>query len=411
MNHFFVKNFLYYDILRSTMKMNLASRKLFTKPECTRCDPVHRHLQTLGISHEIECCRGMHAIPNPEEKDLRSFPILREEDGSLLDYYEILETYDEPILRNNPDRFVLFPIQYPDLYEKYKQAEASFWVAEEVDLSKDLADWNALTENEKYYLSNILAFFAGSDGIVNENLCMNFCNEVQIPEARAFYTYQQFNETVHSETYSILLDTYIADPDTKRNLFRGIQTIPSVQKKAEWAQRWIRNGAPFAQRLVAFACVEGILFSSSFCAIYWMKKRGKLPGLCFSNSLISRDEGMHQDFATLLYRHLRFQLDTETVHRIVQEAVETEVEFVTESIPCRLIGMNSDLMVQYVQFVADSLLQDLGCEPIYHVQNPFDFMQQLDLNLKSNFFEARVSEYAKHGVMNSTAEFVTDAEF
>lgn len=391
--------------------MKPVSRVLFTKPECTRCDPIHRHLKNLGIPHSVELCRGMHAIPNPDDVELQSFPVLLEEDGTLLDYYKILERYDEPILRENPDRFVLFPIEYPDLYEKYKQAEASFWVAEEVDLSKDMADWNALTESERYYVSNILAFFAGSDGIVNENLCMNFCNEVQIPEARAFYTYQQFNETVHSETYSILLDTYITDPDQKRKLFRGIQTIPSVKRKAEWAQRWISNGAPFAQRLVAFACVEGILFSSSFCAIYWLKKRGKLPGLCFSNSLISRDEGMHQDFATLLYRHLRFPLDVDIIQRIIKEAVDTEIEFVTESIPCRLIGMNSDLMVQYVQFVADSLLQDLGYDRMYHVSNPFDFMQQLDLNLKSNFFEARVSEYAKHTVMNSSVDFVTDADF
>lgn len=393
--------------------MTLATRKLYVKSECTRCEPIHRYLIALGISHVLELCKGLHSIPNPDDVELRSFPVLLDEDGELLDFFEIPKRYHEPVLLDNPDRFVLFPIQYPDLYERYKQAEASFWVAEELDLSKDVQDWVLLSENERYYLSNILAFFAGSDGIVNENLSMNFCTEVQIPEARAFYTYQQFNETVHSETYSILIDTYVTDPEEKTKLFRGIQTIPSVQKKAAWARKWMKDDASFAQRLVAFACVEGILFSSSFCAIFWMKKRGKLPGLCFSNSLISRDEGMHQDFATLLYSHLNFKLDRNTIYAIVREAVDTEVEFVTESIPCRLIGMNTELMVEYVRFVADSLVQDLGHPPIYNARNPFDFMQQLDLSLKSNFFEARVSEYAKHGVINmgENIDFKTDVEF
>lgn len=391
--------------------MDPVSRTLFVKPGCTRCDPVRSLLRSLGVPVCVVTLNGLDEVPEGDPNVLRSFPVLREPDGTLLGFEAIRDAYHEPILMENPDRFVLFPVQYPDLYKRYKQAEASFWVAEELDLSKDLADWLSLTSDERYYLSNILAFFAGSDGIVNENLAMNFCTEIQIPEARAFYTYQQFNETVHSETYSILIDTYITDPAEKSRLFRGIQTIPSVKAKAEWAQTWIRNEAPFAQRLVAFACVEGILFSSSFCAIFWIKKRGKLPGLCFSNSLISRDEGMHQDFATALYRHLRFKLDEATIHRIVSGAVDTEIEFVTQSLPCRLIGMNADLMVQYVRFVADSLLQDLGCKPLYGVSNPFDFMQQLDLSLKSNFFEARVSEYAKHGVMNPDTEFTFDAEF
>lgn len=391
--------------------MDTVSRTFYVKPGCTRCDPIRALLRSLGIRVINVSMSQLSDIPQAEPESLSSFPVLREPDGTLLDYDAIREKYNEPVLMENPDRFVMFPVQYPDLYKRYKQAEASFWVAEELDLSKDLNDWLSLTADERYYLSNVLAFFAGSDGIVNENLAMNFCTEIQIPEARAFYTYQQFNETVHSETYSVLIDTYITDPAEKARLFRGIQTIPSVRSKAEWAQKWIRNGAPFAQRLVAFACVEGILFSSSFCAIFWIKKRGKLPGLCFSNSLISRDEGMHQDFATALYRHLRFRLDESTIHEIVSGAVRTEVEFVTESLPCRLIGMNADLMIQYVKFVADSLLQDLECSTLYGVSNPFDFMQQLDLSLKSNFFEARVSEYAKHGVMNPDAEFTFDAEF
>lgn len=307
----------------------------------------------------------------------------------------------EPILRDNKDRFVIFPIKHDDIWQFYKKAEASFWTAEEVDLSPDMNDWNnKLNADERYFISHILAFFAASDGIVNENLAINFLQEVQYPEARCFYGFQIMIENIHSEMYSLLIDTYIKDVQEKDRLLRAVDTIPCVQRKADWALRWIGKGS-FAERLIAFAAVEGIFFSGSFCSIFWLKKRGLMPGLTFSNELISRDEGLHCDFACLLYQyHIESPLPEETVKDIIRHAVEIEKEFVSDALPVRLIGMNAELMCQYIEFVADRLLLALGCSKIWNTANPFDFMELISLQGKTNFFERRVGEYAKSGVAN-----------
>jgi ribonucleoside-diphosphate reductase beta chain len=319
----------------------------------------------------------------------------------------------EPILADNSDRFVLFPIKHQDIWQMYKQAEASFWTAEELDLTDDLHHWaNKLNEDEKYFIKNILAFFAASDGIVNENLAVNFLKEVQYPEARCMYGFQVMIENIHSEAYSLLIDTYIKDAVEKDRLLRAIDTIECVQKKAEWALRWIDKGS-FAERLVAFAAVEGIFFSGSFCSIFWLKKRGLMPGLSFANELISRDEGLHCDFACLLYtQHLQEQLPKETVTKIILDAVAIEKEFVTDSLPVGLIGMNAKLMCEYIEFVADRLLVALGCNKEFNATNPFDFMEMISLQGKTNFFEKRVGEYQKAGVKeNASKEFSLDADF
>jgi ribonucleoside-diphosphate reductase beta chain len=310
------------------------------------------------------------------------------------------ELIEEPILKENKNRFVLFPIQKDDIWQFYKKAQASFWTAEEIDLSQDLKDWNNLNDGERHFISHVLAFFAASDGIVNENLAENFLSEVQFTEAKFFYGFQIAIENIHSETYSLLIDTYVKDSAEKNKLFNAIETIPCVKKKADWALRWIDNGS-FAERLIAFAAVEGIFFSGSFCSIFWLKKRGLMPGLTFSNELISRDEGLHCDFACLLYNdHLIGQLSKETVTEIIRDAVEIEKEFVTDAIPVKLIGMNAELMCQYIEFVADRLLEELECDKIYNTTNPFDFMDMISLQGKTNFFEKRVAEYQKAGVMN-----------
>ncbi len=319
----------------------------------------------------------------------------------------------EPILQENKDRFVLFPIKHRDIWEMYKKAEASFWTAEEIDLSPDGQDWeNKLSNDEKHFIKHVLAFFAASDGIVNENLAVNFMNEVQYPEARCFYGFQIMMENIHSETYSLLIDTYIKDPKEKDSLFHAIDTLDCVKKKAEWALKWIGNGS-FAERLIAFAAVEGIFFSGSFCSIFWLKKRGLMPGLSFSNELISRDEGLHCDFACLLYSQLVNKLAPGRVSEIIQNAVVIEKEFVTDALPVRLIGMNADLMCQYIEFVADRLLVALGCEKAYNATNPFDFMELISLQGKTNFFEKRVAEYQKSGVMGKKEDnvFSLDEDF
>ena len=304
----------------------------------------------------------------------------------------------ELILKNNPNRFVIFPIQHHDIWAFYKKAEASFWTAEEIDLSDDLNDYAALNDGEKHFVNNVLAFFAASDGIVNENLAMNFINEVQYPEAKFFYGFQIMMENVHSETYSLLIDTYVKSPEEQNKYLKAIETIPCVQKKAEWALDWI-NSESFAERLIAFAAVEGIFFSGSFCSIFWLKKRGLLPGLSFSNELISRDEGLHCDFACHLHNnHVADKVPKEKIYEIIASALEIEKEFITESLPVDLIGMNSALMKQYLEFVADRLLVDLECEKAYNSDNPFDFMQNIALQNKTNFFEKRVAEYAKSNV-------------
>lgn len=300
----------------------------------------------------------------------------------------------EPILCAETNRYVLFPIKYVDVWEAYKKAEASFWTAEEIDLNKDLKDWENLKDDERHFISHILGFFAGSDGIVMENLGMRFMNEVQISEARCFYGFQMMMENIHSETYSLLIDTYIKDTDEKNKLLNAIDTIPCVSKKADWAIKWIEDkNNSFGMRLLAFAAVEGIFFSGSFCALFWLKRRGIMPGLTFSNELISRDEGMHTDFAVLLYSKLNHKVPEEQVHNMVKEAVSIEQEFINESLPCRLIGMNAELMSQYIEFVADRLLQQLQYNKIWNSTNPFDFMEMCSLTAKTNFFEKRVSEY------------------
>jgi len=320
----------------------------------------------------------------------------------------------EPLLKENPNRFVLFPIQYADIWSMYKKAEASFWTAEEIDLQSDLSDWDRLSKDEKHFISSILAFFAASDGIVLENLGARFMREIQIPEARCFYGFQQAIENIHSETYSLLIDTYIRDPAEKIKLFRAVETIPCVRKKADWAVKWISSSSSFAERLVAFAAVEGIFFSGSFCAIYWLKKRGLMPGLTFSNELISRDEGLHCDFACLIYSKLLYPLSRKVVYSIIDDAVQYEKEFVCHALPVELIGMNSKLMSQYIEFVADRLLYSLGYEKLYHASNPFEWMEMISLEGKTNFFERRVSEYSKAGVAVSLKEediFDLNADF
>ena len=320
----------------------------------------------------------------------------------------------EPILEDNPNRFVLFPIVHDDIWAFYKKSEASFWTAEEIDLEADLVDWEKkLDDDERHFVKHVLAFFAASDGIVNENLAENFVAEVQYTEAKFFYGFQIMVENIHSETYSLLIDTYIKDTAEKNMLFNAIETLDCVKKKADWALRWIDNGN-FAERIVAFAAVEGIFFSGSFCSIFWLKKRGLMPGLSFSNELISRDEGLHCDFACLIYNeHIQNKLDPEDVKKIIVDAVDIEKDFVTDALPVRLIGMNSDLMTQYIEFVADRLLVELGCEKVYDATNPFDFMEMISLQGKTNFFEKRVGEYAKAGVLTGkeSQTFSLDEDF
>lgn len=320
---------------------------------------------------------------------------------------------NEPLLNPDDNRFVMFPIKYEDIWQMYKKQVDCFWRTEEIDLTKDLGHWDTLTQEEKFFLSMILAFFAASDGIVLENLGLRFMNDVQISEARAFYGFQIAMENIHSETYSLLIDTYIKDSAEKDHLFNAIDTLDCVRKKADWALRWIDKGT-YAERLVAFAAVEGIFFSGSFCSIFWLKKRGLMPGLSFSNELISRDEGLHCDFACLLYtRHLVNKLPKEQVRDIIMNAVEIEKEFVADAIPVKLIGMNSDLMCQYIEFVADRLLMELGNEKEYNATNPFDFMEMISLQGKSNFFEKRVGEYQKAGVLagKENQTFSLDEDF
>jgi ribonucleoside-diphosphate reductase beta chain len=320
----------------------------------------------------------------------------------------------EPILADNDNRFVLFPIKYDQIWKYYKQAEASFWTAEEVDLSSDMNDWeHKLTPDERHFIKHVLAFFAASDGIVNENLVLNFMREVQIPEARCFYGFQVAIENIHAEMYSLLIDTYIKDPVEKDFLFNALQNLECVSKKGNWAMRWIENAPTFAHRLIAFAAVEGIFFSGSFCSIFWLKKRGLMPGLTFSNELISRDEGLHCDFACMLYQMLVNKLDPQEVQDIITEAVEFEKEFVTDALPVSLIGMNAAMMGDYIEFCADRLLESLGNKTFYNTDNPFPWMEMISLQGKTNFFEKRVGEYSKAGVGKNAEEkvFAMDEDF
>jgi ribonucleotide reductase beta subunit family protein with ferritin-like domain len=320
---------------------------------------------------------------------------------------------EEPILQENPGRFVLFPIKYHDIWEMYKKQMASFWTSEEIDLYQDLTDWEKLSNNEKHFVKHILAFFAASDGIVLENLAQQFCTEIQIPEARCFYGFQIAMENIHSETYSLLIDTYIKDQQEKNLLFNAIENFPCIKKKADWALKWINNSNAFAERIVAFAAVEGIFFSGSFCSIFWLKKRSLMPGLTFSNELISRDEGLHTDFACLIYKHLNNKLSQEKIYEIIFDAVKIEKEFVSEALPVELIGMNSKLMSQYIEYVADRLLFALGYQKYFNVTNPFEWMEMISLQGKTNFFEKRVGDYQKANVLSKTEDkvFRLDADF
>eukprot|EP00276_Gloeochaete_wittrockiana_P006241 CAMPEP_0184656226 /NCGR_PEP_ID=MMETSP0308-20130426/16027_1 /TAXON_ID=38269 /ORGANISM="Gloeochaete witrockiana, Strain SAG 46.84" /LENGTH=329 /DNA_ID=CAMNT_0027093235 /DNA_START=101 /DNA_END=1090 /DNA_ORIENTATION=+ len=325
------------------------------------------------------------------------------------------DNFVEPMLVDNKKRFVLFPIKHNKIWEMYKKHEASFWTAEEVDLSHDITDWNdKLTADDRYFVSHVLAFFAASDGIVLENLATHFCREVQIPEARCFYGFQIMIENIHNEMYSLMIDTFVKDPVEKDKHFNAITHMPAVKRKADWALEWITSNASFAERLVAYAAVEGIFFSGSFCAIFWLKKRGLMPGLTFSNELISRDEGLHTDFSCLLYSMLERPLSTERITEIIRSAVEVEKEYILESLPVKLIGMNSELMSQYIEFVADRLIVSMGQQKLYNAQNPFDWMDLISMQGKTNFFEKRVGDYQKSGVMSASPDarkFTTNDEF
>jgi len=341
---------------------------------------------------------GNSAEPAAPARGARAAPL-----SHISAEYKELEKAD-PLLRENPQRWVMFPIKYPGVWEMYKKHEASFWTAEEIDLSSDAKDWERLTDAERHFIKHILAFFAASDGIVLENLAGQFSTEVQIPEARAFYGFQMAMENIHSETYSLLIESYFRDPVEKEMVFSAIQTMPPVQQKADWAVQWMNKENSFAERIVAFAAVEGILFSGSFCAIYWLKKRGLMPGLTFSNELISRDEGLHAEFACMLYGMLQHKLPEDVVHSIIRDAVEVERQFICEALSCDLIGMNNELMTRYIEFVADRLLTALGHSKLFGASNPFDWMELISLQGKTNFFEKRVGEYQKAGVMSSVSK-------
>ena len=370
--------------------------EIFSKDGCKYCDVAEQMCKDLCLDYkrtkmekgELEKLCG---------KPISSYPqifIDGKHHGTFFDFEDYIE-YTEPMLLPTLNRFTVFPIQHDNLWTLYKQAQMSNWTAEEVDLSKDMDDWNKLTDNERHFIKTILAFFAGSDGIVFENLNNNFADEVQYPEARSFYAYQAHNEMVHGETYSKLIDKYIRSPSEKKELFEAIQRVPCIEKKARWAMKWFDTSRPFSERLLAFACVEGIFFSGSFCAIFWLKKRGLLPGLCFSNELISRDEGLHQQFAVELFNMLKFKPNKDTIKQIVKEAVEIEKAFIIDALPCSLIGMNSEKMTQYIEYVSDRLLKQVGQEKVWNSTNPFDFMETISLDGKTNFFEKRVGDYGK----------------
>ena len=393
---------------------------IYSKNDCSRCDDAIRFCERMNIRYIVVKVKTQYDVVqlHPDMRDEISnilfFPMI-EINSTIVDYETLMEKMGEPLLLPNECRHVLFPIKHPQIWSMYEKAVSSFWTTNEIDFSSDQHDFDTrMTKDERFFIKNILAFFAASDGIVNENLAVNFSNEIQIPEARAFYSYQQFNETIHSHTYSLMIDTYVDNEEEKNRLFDGIHTIPSIAKKAKWATTWINQDMcpSFAKRLIAFACVEGIMFSGSFCAIYWLKKRGLMHGLSFSNELISRDEGTHQDFAVLMYSYLKNKLNLQEVHQIVSEAVEHEKEFITESIPCRLIGMNGELMKQYIEFVADRLLLQLGYKVLFDVTNPFDFMENISLTGKTNFFERRVGEYARPNPTDTTTQtFALDGDF
>jgi ribonucleotide reductase beta subunit family protein with ferritin-like domain len=405
---------------------DMTAYRILTKPGCAWCDRAKLALQNYD---EVACtcieeARRLMADMNVEgASDVTTFPVvLHTADGGRR--YALVGGHDdlldrlcredrEPMLTETVERFTPFPIQHHDLWDMYKRAVASFWTAEEVSLAQDPADFARLTADEQHFIKHVLAFFASSDGIVMENLAANFGVEVQLAEARNFYAYQMFNEAIHSETYGLLIDALITDSKERDSLFGAIRSVPAVRKKAEWALQWLATGRSFAERLVAFVCVEGILFSGSFCAIYWLKQRGVMPGMCLSNQFISRDEGLHQEFGSLLYRKLRHKLPARTVASIVSQAVDNEKEFITKAIPCCMVGMNEELMSRYVEFVADRIMVSLGYGKIYGASNPFPWMELISLSGKTNFFEHFPSEYQKTGIMTDANKqvFGLDEDF
>ena len=371
--------------------------KILSKDSCKLCEDAVILLDDNNIPYEIL------KVDKDELKQLcnenvTSYPQILKNNiyfGDIFVLEDYIENEYEPILAENNNRFTIFPLKHHNLWGLYKKVQMSNWTAEEIDLSSDLSDWKKMSDNERHFIKYVLAFFASSDGIVYENLNLNFSREVQLPEVRSFYAYQEHNEMVHGETYSLLIDKYITDLEEKDKIFRAIETIPCIRKKAEWALNFFSKDIPFAERLAAFACVEGIFFSGSFCSIFWLKKRGLMPGLSFSNELISRDEAMHQEFAVELFRMLKHKPTQTKVESIVKNAVECEREFIIEAIPCKLIGMDSTKMSQYIEYVADRLMKQLGYRPIWNSENPFDFMENISLDGKTNFFEKRVGEYSK----------------
>jgi len=374
---------------------------VLSKKGCTGCDEAFDILERLTAARgqgplESRGLKVTKKLVAPSELFGESmYPQILLNGEHIGDLYALKRILDDPITKENPNRFTVFPLEYTSLWSLYKKAQMSNWTAEEIDFSKDLDDWDSLSDNERHFIKMILAFFAASDGIVFENLNLNFATEVQISEARCFYAYQQHNEMVHGETYSLLLEKYIRDPVEKQAMFRALETVPCIKKKAEWALQWFNPDRLFVERLIAFACVEGIFFSGSFCAIFWLKKRSLLPGLSFSNELISRDEGLHLEFAVELVSLLQYRPKPERITEIVTAAVAIEKEFLTEALPCQLIGMDSGKMSQYIEYVADRLLKQLGVPPVWHAKNPFDFMENLSLDGKTNFFEKRVGDYSK----------------
>ena len=384
--------------------------EILSKDGCTYCDHAETLCKELGLDYK-KTMVTKDELSKKCGKIVTNYPQILLDGtliGSFFDFQDYIED-TEPMLLPTLNRFTVFPLKHENLWALYKKAQMSNWTAEEVDLSKDMDDWVTLSENEQHFIKMILAFFAGSDGIVFENLEDNFGSEVQYTEARSFYAYQMHNEMVHGETYSKLIDKYIKDPVEKKNLFEAIQTIPCIERKARWAMKWFDSSKPFAERLFAFACVEGIFFSGSFCAIFWLKKRGLLPGLCFSNELISRDEGLHLDFAVELFNMLKNKPNDETIQQIIREAVEIEKSFIVDSLPCSLIGMSSEKMSEYIEYVSDRLLKQIGRNKIWNASNPFEFMENISLDGKTNFFEKRVGDYGKMG--DDVGEIQFDDDF
>ena len=383
--------------------------KILSKDDCNMCTEAEKMLRENNLDFQIEKVSKDELISKCGSS-VKTYPQIFLNDKLIGDIFKLedyLEEY-EPLLEENPNRFTIFPIKHHNLWELYKKAQMSNWTAEEVDLNNDLNDWNNLNDNERHFIKYILAFFAASDGIVFENLNLNFSKEIQLSEVRSFYAYQEHNEMVHGETYSLLIDKYINDIEEKGKIFRAIETIPCVEKKAKWAFKYFNKNIPFCDRLVAFACVEGIFFSGSFCAIFWLKKRGLMPGLSFSNELISRDEALHQDFAIELFHMMRNKTSQSKVYEIIKDAVSIEKEFILDALPCKLIGMDSQKMSQYIEFVADRLLKQMGFKSIWNQQNPFDFMENISLDGKTNFFEKRVGEYSK---FSGQGEITFDDDF